>query len=258
MISGIQFPKIDPIIFNLGPVSIRWYSIAYIFGIIFAYWYLHKIDKYKVFNQKFYDSLLMWSVIGIVLGGRLGYILIYNLGYYLDSPTEIFRIWHGGMSFHGGLIGFIITTIIICRKNNIPVFAAMDLLSCATPVGVFLGRIANFINGELFGRVTDLPWGVIFPGNTLARHPSQLYEAIGEGFLLYVILNSLLFFTNLRLYKGILTGIGIVYYGAVRFFIEFFREPDLQIGYLLFDLTIGQLLSIPMVIAGITIIIIKK
>ncbi|WP_339046474.1 prolipoprotein diacylglyceryl transferase [Candidatus Mesenet endosymbiont of Agriotes lineatus] len=256
--NAILFPHIDPVIFSIGPVSVRWYSIAYVLGIIFAHWYLHKVDKCKVFSQKFHDSLLAWSIIGIVFGGRVGYILIYNLNYYLNSPIEISKIWHGGMSFHGGLIGCIIAIIAVCKKHNISMLLVMDLLACAAPIGLFLGRMANFINGELFGRITDLPWGVIFPGDDLARHPSQLYEAVGEGLLLFITLNLLLFFTNLRSYRGTLTGIGMILYAVIRFLIEFFREPDLQIGYLLFNLTMGQLLSIPMVIIGMIIIISVK
>ncbi|GHM58898.1 MAG: prolipoprotein diacylglyceryl transferase [Candidatus Mesenet longicola] len=253
----ILFPHIDPVIFSIGPVSVRWYSIAYVLGIIFAHWYLHEVDKYKIFNQKFHDSLLAWSIVGIVFGGRIGYMLIYNLSYYSNSPTEIFKIWHGGMSFHGGLIGCVIAIIAVCKKHNISALLIMDLLACAAPIGLFLGRIANFINGELFGRITDLPWGIIFPGDDLARHPSQLYEAVGEGLLLFIILNLLLFFTNLRSYRGALTGIGMTFYAIIRFLIEFFREPDLQIGYLLLNLTMGQLLSISMVIIGMIIITIS-
>lgn len=252
----ILFPHIDPVIFSIGPVSIHWYSIAYVLGIIFAHWYLHKVDKYKVFNRKFHDSLLSWSIVGVVLGGRIGYIIIYNLSYYLNSPVEMFKIWHGGMSFHGGLIGCIIAITVVCKRHNISALLVMDLLACAAPIGLFLGRIANFINGELYGRVTDLSWGVIFPEDALARHPSQLYEAVGEGLLLFIVLNLLLFFTNLRSYKGALTGIGMTFYAIIRFLIEFFREPDPQIGYLLFNLTVGQLLSIPMVIIGMTITIV--
>ena len=244
---------IDPVIFSIGPVSIYWYSLAYVLGILFAYWYLHKLDHKKVLTSSFFDSLLISIIIGIILGGRIGYVLMYDVASYLSNPIEILKTWEGGMSFHGGAIGATLAIIISCKMHNIPVFYTLDLISCGIPVGLFLGRIGNFINGELFGRVTNMPWGMIFftSGDNLPRHPSQLYEAFFEGVVLFIITNLMFYFTRIRQYHGALTGISITWYGIARFFVEFFREPDYQIGYLWFGLTMGQLLSIPMILLGI-------
>lgn len=247
--------SLNPIIFSIGPVSIYWYSVAYVLGIVFTYWYLCKLDSQKIFTRNFCDSLLTATIIGIIIGGRLGYILMYDLAFYISDPIEILKTWKGGMSFHGGAIGVLLAVIVSCRKHNIPIFYTLDLISCGMSVGLFLGRIGNFINGELFGRATDVPWGMVFPesGDNLLRHPSQLYEAFFEGVLLFATVNLLFFLTRVRLYHGALTGITVMLYGIVRFVVEFFREPDYQIGYLWFDLTMGQWLSIPMVLLGIII-----
>ncbi|WFW29909.1 MAG: prolipoprotein diacylglyceryl transferase [Wolbachia endosymbiont of Menacanthus eurysternus] len=247
--------SLNPIIFSVGPVSIHWYSLAYILGIIFAYWYLHKLDNRKILTKNFYDSLLTSTIIGIILGGRFGYILIYDLIFYLKNPIEILKTWKGGMSFHGGVIGVLCAIIITCKKYNISVYYTLDLISCGVPIGLFLGRIANFINGELFGRVTTMPWGLVFlkSGDNLSRHPSQLYEAFLEGLLFFIAINLLFFLTRIKFYRGATTSIAIIWYGIARFAVEFFREPDYQIGYLWLNLTIGQLLSIPMVLLGIII-----
>ncbi|MEY2393403.1 prolipoprotein diacylglyceryl transferase [Wolbachia endosymbiont of Tettigetta isshikii] len=247
--------SLNPVIFSIGPVSIYWYSLAYVLGIVFAYWYLHKLDNQKIFTRSFYDSLLTAIIVGIILGGRLGYVLIYDPVFYMGNPVEILKTWGGGMSFHGGAIGVLCVVIISCKRHNIPIFYTLDLISCGVPVGLFLGRIGNFINGELFGRVTTVPWGMLFPesGDNLLCHPSQLYEAFLEGLLFFAAINSLFFLTRIRLYRGALTGIAVMWYGIVRFIVEFFREPDYQVGYLWLDLTMGQLLSVPMVLLGIII-----
>ncbi|MGL9725920.1 MAG: prolipoprotein diacylglyceryl transferase [Wolbachia sp.] len=247
--------SLSPIIFSIGPVFIYWYSLAYVFGIVFAYWYLHKLDNQKIFTKNFYDSLLTATIIGIILGGRLGYVLIYDPVFYTNNPIEILKTWEGGMSFHSGAIGVLFAVIISCKRYNISIFYTLDLISCGMSVGLFLGRIGNFINGELFGRITDVPWGMVFPesGDNLLRHPSQLYEAFFEGVLLFATVNLLFFLTKVKLYHGALTGITVMWYGMIRFAIEFFREPDYQIGYLWFDLTMGQWLSIPMILLGIII-----
>ncbi|WCR53698.1 MAG: Prolipoprotein diacylglyceryl transferase [Wolbachia endosymbiont of Ctenocephalides orientis wCori] len=246
---------IDPVIFSIGPISVHWYSLAYVLGIVFAYWYLHKLDHKKIFTENFYNSLLTYTIIGIILGGRIGYVLMYDAISYLSSPIEILKTWEGGMSFHGGAIGVALAVIISCKRHNIPVFYTLDLISCGIPIGLFLGRIGNFINGELFGRVTNVPWGMIFftSGDDLPRHPSQLYEAFFEGIMLFIIVNLMFYFSRIKQYHGALTGISIMWYGVARFFVEFFREPDYQIGYLWFGLTMGQLLSIPMILLGIFI-----
>ncbi|AHX05086.1 prolipoprotein diacylglyceryl transferase [Ehrlichia japonica] len=244
---------IDPVAFRLGLLEIKWYSLSYIFGIVFAYWYIRKIDKYKVFDKESYDSIMSWWVISMILGGRIGYILLYNLDFYMHFPIEMFKLWNGGMSFHGGFVGIISGMYIFCKRNKINVLSALDLGTCAVPVGIFFGRIANFINGELYGKVTDIKFGMVFPGSgdSLYRHPSQLYEAFFEGILLFIVMNSLFFFTNIRASSGMLSAVYCVWYGVVRFFIEFLREPDVQVGYIFFNqLTMGQLLSLFMIVMG--------
>ena len=218
---------------------------------------MRKIDKYKVFTQKSYESILSWWIVGMVLGGRIGYILFYNLNFYSRFPIEMFKLWEGGMSFHGASLGLFCTMYIFCRKYKIEFLPATDLCLCAVPVGIFLGRVANFINGELYGKVTDARFGMVFrnSGDFFYRHPSQLYEAFFEGFLLFVVMNLLFFFTEIRSYQGMLFSIFMMWYGIVRFFIEFVREPDVQVGYILFNhITMGQLLSFIMVIIGICIL----
>ncbi|MDG7055948.1 MAG: prolipoprotein diacylglyceryl transferase [Wolbachia endosymbiont of Meromenopon meropis] len=243
---------LNPVIFSIGPFSIYWYSLAYVLGVIFAHWYLRKLDSQKIFNRNFCDSLLTGTIAGIIIGGRLSYVLIYDPIFYINNPIKIFKTWEGGMSFHGGVVGVLCAVIISCKKHNIPIFYTLDLISCGVPVGLFLGRVGNFINGELFGRITNMPFGMVFSksGDNLLRHPSQLYEAFFEGLLFFVVINLLFFLTKIRLNCGVLTGVAIMWYGIVRFILEFFREPDYQIGYLLFDLTMGQLLSIPMILFG--------
>ena len=233
----------DPVAFNFLFLEVRWYSLSYIFGIVFAWIYCKKflIKDEKILNL--FDDLISYLVIGVILGGRLGYIIFYNLSYYLKNVVEIFMIWEGGMSFHGGLLGVIIATYIFSKKNNINPFSFLDLISMSAPIGIFLGRIANFINSELYGRETDLYWSVKFEKiDNIFRHPSQIYEAIFEGIILFVLLN---FFFKKQLYKspGIISALFLIFYSSFRFFIEFTREPDVQIGYILFNLSLGQLLS---------------
>ena len=233
----------DPIALNLFSLEIRWYSLSYVFGILFAWIYCKKflIKDEKILNL--FDDLITYIIIGIILGGRIGYILFYNFSYYSKNLLEIFMIWEGGMSFHGGLLGVIIATYIFSKKNNINTFLFLDLISMSAPIGIFLGRIANFINSELYGRETDLFWSVKFEiiDNTF-RHPSQIYEAIFEGIILFMLLN---FVFKKQFYKlpGLISALFLIFYSIFRFFIEFTREPDMQIGYILFNLTLGQLLS---------------
>ncbi|QXK92388.1 prolipoprotein diacylglyceryl transferase [Neoehrlichia mikurensis] len=250
--------SIGPIAFTIGYVKVRWYSLAYIIGALFSYWYMAKVGKYVILCRKDYDSLMSWAMFGVLIGGRIGYVFFYDLSFYLQFPLEIIKVWHGGMSFHGGFIGLVVASQIFCLKKRISVLSLMDLYSCSVPLGLFLGRIANFINGELYGRVTNVSWGMIFPASNdlLPRHPSQLYEAIFEGILLFLINNFLFYFTTAKEHKGLLFGITMTLYGVFRFVIEFFREPDIQLGYVLLNsITMGQLLSIPMVIAGIFLLI---
>ncbi|MCE3232865.1 MAG: prolipoprotein diacylglyceryl transferase [Rickettsiaceae bacterium] len=255
----IAYPNIDPVLIEIGPLAIRWYSLAYVAGIVlgglYADWLNRKPPMQK--NLKVYDDFMGWAIIGIILGGRLGYVLFYNLPFYLENPIDILKVWHGGMSFHGGLIGVISATIIFCKRHKVQIMPLFDLLACAAPIGIFFGRVANFINGELYGRVTDSPFGVIFPeGGPLPRHPSQLYESTLEGLVLFIALLLLARFTNAKAKAGVLSGVFLAGYGLSRMIIENFREPDEQIGFLFGHVTTGQFLSVPMLLIGTVIIFI--
>ncbi len=233
----------DPVAINFFSLEIRWYSLSYIFGIILAWIYCKKflIKEEKI--RILFDDLISYIIIGVILGGRLGYVVFYNLSYYSKNILEIFMIWEGGMSFHGGLLGVILSTYIFSKKNNINPFFFLDLISMSAPIGIFLGRISNFINSELYGRETDIFWSVKFEKiDNVFRHPSQIYEAIFEGIILFFILN---FMFKKQLYKspGLISALFLIFYSIFRFFIEFTREPDIQIGYILFNLTLGQFLS---------------
>lgn len=254
---AITVPYINPIITELGPIAIRWYSLAYIFGIflgIMHFKQLAKIAKLDI-SQDFIDDLITGAVIGIVVGGRLGYVLIYDPSYYFSHPLEIIKTWVGGMSFHGGFIGFCLATIIVCRIHLVPLFSALDLAACCAPIGIFLGRLANFINGELYGRKSDVAWAIIVKDtDDVPRHPSQLYEAFSEGVLLLLILN--IAFYKFKLYKtrGMLSGIFCILYALFRFISELYRQPDEQLGFIFTFLTMGQILSAFMLIIGIVVI----
>ena len=241
----------DPIAFNFLSLEIRWYSLSYIFGIILAWVYCKKfLIKDKKILELF-DDLISYIIVGVILGGRLGYIVFYNLDYYLKNISEIFMIWKGGMSFHGGLIGVIIATYIFSNKNKINTFLFLDLISISAPIGIFLGRISNFINSELYGRETDLPWSVKFQNvDNIYRHPSQIYEALFEGIILFILLNYIF---KKWLYKspGTISALFLIFYSIFRFCIEFTREPDIQIGYILFNLTLGQILSFLFLMFGL-------
>ena len=248
----------DPIAFSILNLDIRWYSLAYIFGIglgwVFCKKFLINDDK---LNEKF-DDYITYIIFGIILGGRLGYIIFYNLNYYLDNLVDIFKIWEGGMSFHGGLIGIILSTILFARKYRDDIFIYTDLVALVAPIGIFFGRLANFINSELYGIPSTVPWAVIFIKiDDLARHPSQLYEAIFEGVILFLIL---LYFRNKSSYKrnGLISALFLIFYSVFRFFAEFLREPDEQLGYLIFDLTMGQIMSILFALTGIILFYIKN
>ena len=251
----------DPVLIDLYIFQIRWYSLSYIFGILFGWLYAKKIIKNLNTNKNFkylrvedFDDFIPYLVIGIILGGRLGYVLIYNLDYYHKHFDEIFYIWKGGMSFHGGMIGLILVTILFTIKKKINPFNYLDIVACVAPVGIFLGRVSNFINGELFGKTTNLPWGVIFPNTgMLARHPSQIYEAILEGLFLFLILNYLAFKKKKIFKSGLISSYFLFLYSLFRFFSEYFREPDEQLGYLFNYITMGQLLSLIMMVASIVI-----
>ena len=242
----------DPVAFNIFSLEIRWYSLSYIFGIIFGWLYCKKklIKDFSI--QKLFDDYLIYLILGIVMGGRLGYVLIYNLKYYSSNPIEIFMIWQGGMSFHGAVIGVILTTYIFSIKEKINTFYFLDLVALSSPIGIFFGRIANFINSELYGRETDLLWSVKFILiDNSSRHPSQIYEAIFEGLILFILLNFLI--TKDGKKDGYISSIFLIFYSIFRFFIEFTREPDVHIGLVLFNLSMGQLISIIFLLLGISI-----
>ena len=243
--------NLDPVAFQFFSIEIRWYSLAYIFGIIFGWIYCKK----KLINDKkiltLFDDLLTYVILGIIVGGRLGYVIFYNLEYYINNLVEIFFIWNGGMSFHGGLLGVFVVTYFFSRKHNINSYIFLDLISLVAPIGIFLGRIANFINSELYGRETEVFWSVKFIAiDNISRHPSQLYEAFFEGLILFIILNYL---AKKNLYKkpGIISSIFLILYSLFRFIIEFFRMPDPQIGYFLYQLTLGQFISCLFFLIGI-------
>lgn len=251
----LPFPDIDPVAFELGPIHIRWYALAYLTGFLAGWRYsraLARKDPDRKPTPDQIDDFLSWAILGVILGGRIGYVLFYQPALYLADPLAILKIWQGGMSFHGGLVGLVLAIFLYARRQTIPVLHLADLVSCVAPVGLFFGRIANFINGELFGRITHVPWGIIFPyGGDQPRHPSQLYEAALEGAALFALLFFLARKDSLRTRPGFLSGIFLTGYGLSRLTIEFFREPDIQIGYLFGMATMGQILCLPMIVAGI-------
>lgn len=252
------FPDIDPIALTLGPLVIRWYALAYVAGILLGYQYIAWLDKKQpqpFFTDRARDDLIVYAVAGIILGGRIGYVLFYNLHYYLSNPADIAAIWHGGMSFHGGLLGIFVAFYLHARRHGLAWLRLMDFLAVATPIGLFFGRCANFVNGELYGRATDAPWGMVFPGGgPLPRHPSQLYEAGLEGLLLFIVLYIVAVHTRALHYRGVLGGIFLAGYGLSRFIVEFFREPDAQLGTFAYGISMGQILCIPMVLVGLWVL----
>ena len=234
----------DPVAFNFLSLEIKWYSIAYILGIVLGWIYCKKkiIKDKKILNL--FDDLITYIIFGIIIGGRVGYVLLYNLKYYSENISEIFMIWNGGMSFHGGLIGVIIATLLFSKKHKIDTYIFLDLISLAAPIGIFFGRIANFINSELYGKETDVLWSVKFLAiDNISRHPSQIYEAILEGIILFVLLNYIVK-KNIFSKAGVISSLFLIFYSIFRFLGEFFRVPDSQIGYIIFDLSLGQLISI--------------
>ena len=253
--------NLDPIMIDFGLITIRWYSAAYIFGILLGWWYgkriilkISNID-HKVY-LKFFDDLITYIIISIIIGGRLGYIIFYNIEFYLDNPMDVFKIWKGGMSFHGALIGIIFGTYFFSKKKGLNTFLFLDIIACVAPIGLFFGRIANFINGELVGKVTSVYWGVIFTNfDDNLRHPSQLYEAFLEGVVLFFVMNFILLNKNYKV--GHCSSLFLIFYGIFRIFSEFFREPDVQLGYIYEILSMGMILSLFMIIAGL-IIYLKK
>lgn len=254
------FPDLDPVALQIGPLVVRWYSLAYIAGFFGGWAVAHALVKRSGIAKpigKQIDDFLFWMVLGVILGGRIGYVLFYNFTYYLHHPEHIFKTWEGGMSFHGGLLGVAIAVLAFAWKHKIPILRLGDLAACGATVGLFFGRLANFINGELYGRVTDSKWGMIFPnGGPLPRHASQLYEAATEGLLLFLILNGLAYFKpEIQKKYGFLFGLFLTLYGTFRFIIEFAREPDVQLGLYYNLISQGQVLCFPMILIGLGIMI---
>jgi len=243
----------DPVAFQLFSFEIRWYSLSYIFGILFGWLYCKKLLINSREHSELFDDLITYIILGIILGGRIGYVLFYNPIYFINNFSEIFMIWNGGMSFHGGLLGTILSTYIFCKLKNINSFIFLDLISLSAPIGIFLGRISNFINSELYGRDAEVSWGVKFLKiDNITRHPSQIYEAIFEGIILFILLNFIQT-KNRDLKPGIISALFLFFYSLFRFLIEFTREPDSHIGFLIFNLSMGQIISIIFLIAGLVL-----
>jgi phosphatidylglycerol:prolipoprotein diacylglycerol transferase len=261
----IAFPVFDPVAIAIGPIAIRWYALAYIGGIVLGWMYARALLK----NEKLWggpapitltqmDDFILWVTVGIILGGRTGYVLFYNLAFFVQHPAEIFELWKGGMSFHGGFLGCVAAVILFSLKNKLPILSLGDITTAVAPIGLFLGRLANFINSELWGRPADssVPWAMVFPnGGPLPRHPSQLYEAGLEGVVLFTILAVMIRMGALKR-PGLILGSFIAIYGFARIIGEFFREPDPQLGFLWGGLTMGMLLSAPMIIAGAIVFVV--
>jgi phosphatidylglycerol:prolipoprotein diacylglycerol transferase len=249
----LAFPNIDPVALTVGPLVIRWYALAYVGGIVLGYLLLHAQNKRDgFFSQSAKDDLIFYAVLGIIIGGRLGFVLFYHPLYFFQHPLEIFQIWQGGMAFHGGIIGVIIAFYLHAKKHGLPFLGVTDRIAFVAPIGLCLGRIANFINGELYGRIAlDVPWAMVFPdGGPLPRHPSQLYQSATEGLLLFIVLAIVVYgFRGLKK-RGLLSGVFLMGYGTARFTIEFFREPDAHLGFIVAHLSMGQLLCMPMVVLG--------
>jgi phosphatidylglycerol:prolipoprotein diacylglycerol transferase len=260
----IDFPVFDPIAISIGPVAIRWYALAYICGIVLGWIYARAMIK----NEKLWggpapitltqmDDFILWVTLGIIVGGRTGYVLFYNFPFFVQHPAEILELWKGGMSFHGGFLGCVVAVIWFARRNHVPILSLGDMTTAVAPIGLFLGRLANFINSELWGRPADpsLPWAMVFPnGGPLPRHPSQLYEAGLEGIVLFTILAVMIRMGALKR-PGLVLGSFILIYGIARIIGEHFREPDPQLGFLWGGLTMGMLLSVPMVIVGMIMVV---
>jgi len=255
----LEFHNIDSEIFRIGPVALRWYSLSYIAAMIFGWWWMARFTRKRKtpYTRPQLDDFAFWALVGIFAGGRLGYVLFYNLETYLAHPLEILKLWQGGMSFHGGLLGVITAVYFVTRKFKINIYSFSDYLACAVPMGLLFGRVANFINGELFGAVSDLPWAMKFPasGDDFGHHPSQLYEAALEGLLLFLVLNFMMTRTRAEKFPGMIVGMFFTWYGFSRYLVEFVRLPDAHLGKLWGVISMGQLLSLPMILFGLYLIV---
>jgi phosphatidylglycerol:prolipoprotein diacylglycerol transferase len=254
----LDFPAFDPVIVSIGPFAIRWYALAYIFGILLGWLYARALIRNQTLwggkapmTVADFDDYIVWVTLGIILGGRIGYVLFYNPAFFFAHPGEILQLWNGGMSFHGGFAGCVIAVVLFAWRRHISVLSLGDITCAAGPIGLCLGRLANFINGELWGRPADVPWAMVFPnGGPLPRHPSQLYEAALEGVVLFLVLACAIRAGALRR-PGLIIGLFAIVYALARSFCEMFREPDPQLGFLFGGLTMGMLLSVPLFLAGL-------
>ncbi len=254
---SLQFPSIDPIAVQIGPLAVHWYALAYFFGIFLGWRYAVYLSQKHLphLTREIWDDVIFWATMGVVLGGRLGYVIFYKPVFYLEHPAQIFMLWQGGMSFHGGFLGVLIAAVLFAKKRGLNKWNILDVGACVTPIGLFLGRVANFINGELYGRPTDAPWGMVFPnGGDLPRHPSQLYEAGLEGVAMLIAFFILQRRTSMLQSPGLASGLFLIFYAASRMFVEIFREPDSFLGLLQLGLTMGQWLCVPMMAFGIALV----
>jgi phosphatidylglycerol:prolipoprotein diacylglycerol transferase len=257
----LTFPTIDPVLIEIGPIAIRWYALAYIAGLVLGWRYLRRVVRRPgwTLTPEAVDDLLFYATLGVVIGGRLGYVVFYNPGYYLAHPFEILALWQGGMAFHGGLVGVVVGCLWTARQHGVRPLEVGDAAALAAPIGLFFGRIANFINGELYGRTADVPWAMVFPGaGPLPRHPSQLYEACLEGLVLFAVLAWLAAGPYQPARAGLIGGVFLVGYGTARFAVEFVRQYDPQLGLLFGFITMGQLLSLPMIALGLWLIVRRR
>ena len=243
--------ELNPIAFSLFNFKIYWYSLSYLFGFIFSYYYVKFVlnKDFININFKIFEDFLGWAVLGVILGGRIGYVIFYNLDYYSENPIEILKIWKGGMSFHGGLIGVILSIFLFSKSKKINFFDLLNLVSSCAPIGLFLGRLANFVNRELIGRPTNSNWGVLFFEDDVLRHPSQIYEAIFEGLIIFIVIFYIIkkkYYTYINIYS-----VFLIMYGIFRFTIEFYREPDSHLGFIFVNISMGQLLCLPMILIGL-------
>lgn len=255
LLAMIPYPDIDPVLVSIGPFAIRWYGLAYVLGFIFAGLLLRRLnERWKVgLSTDQQIDIVLAAIVGLVVGARLGYVVFYGAGTYWSDPLSILAIWDAGMSFHGGLVGILLAGYLVSRRVGVPFLRLADMGAVGAPIGLFLGRLANFINGELWGRTADVPWAMVFPGaGPLPRHPSQLYEALLEGLVLFVVMLAL---ARRRRGDGFQLGVLLALYGVFRIFVEFFREPDVQLGFIIERFTMGQLLSLPMIVVGVWLIV---
>ena len=252
ILAVLNYPEIDPIIFQLGPLALRWYALAYVAGLVLGWRYMLALNRRaQLMADEAVDDFLVWCTLGVIVGGRIGYVLFYNLPYYAENPLQALMVWQGGMAFHGGVLGVAVAEIGFARRRKLALLKLTDLVACAAPIGLFFGRIANFINGELFGRVGEAPWVMVFPrGGPLPRHPSQLYEAGLEGAVLFVVLLWLVRHLDALARPGLATGVFLIGYALARMLAEQFRQPDAHIGTLAAGATMGQWLSLPMAAGG--------